>query len=150
MQRKRVVIMAIIAFPAYSFWSLARKVFSYIFSSYGQLMPIKTSPELKLLMLTDISPRKKSSCVARERRTQINQTLCELGALLCPDQDRLDKLTVVRLAAATIKLHAFLKGLRFFITFNLSGLLSQFSFVQNLPTPFSFRIIMIIGIFIKF
>ncbi|KAL5254623.1 hypothetical protein ACHWQZ_G014161 [Mnemiopsis leidyi] len=54
--------------------------------------------------------KKKSSCVARERRTQINQTLCELGALLCPDQDRLDKLTVVRLAAATIKLHAFLKG----------------------------------------
>ena len=68
----------------------------------------------KFLIVTEPCFRKKSSCVARERRTQINQTLCELGALLCPDQDRLDKLTVVRLAAATIKLHAFLKGLRFF------------------------------------
>lgn len=48
--------------------------------------------------------------MARERRTQINHTLSELNELLCPGQERLDKLTVVRLATATIKLHEFLRG----------------------------------------
>lgn len=49
--------------------------------------------------------------MARERRTQINHTLSELNELLCPGQERLDKLTVVRLATATIKLHEFLRGI---------------------------------------
>ena len=105
---------------------------------YGQLMLIKKTPEFKLLMLTDIFPRKKSSCVARERRTQINQTLCELGALLCPDQDRLDKLTVVRLAAATIKLHAFLKGLLFSSHLISPDSSLNFHLVQNFPATFFF------------
>eukprot|EP00116_Pleurobrachia_bachei_P017449 sb/3477711/ len=73
---------------------------------------------LSLFLSLSLSPSslclckvKKSSCVARERRNQINDTLCELGTLLCPEQDRLDKLTVVRLASATIKLHSFIRGL---------------------------------------
>ena len=66
------------------------------------------------------SLRRKSSCVAKERRTQINQTLGELSLILCPNEDRLDKLTVVRLAAATIKLNTFLKGMSALNLFILS------------------------------